>query len=201
MGRVSLLTPQLNKQVKTGLQRELESLSGCFHLRLAIAQALVGGLPEFALVSVRAALYRWAGIKIARGVTIQGRLRLMGRCKDLTRIQVGEGCILAPGVSIGLDAPVVIGENVALGPNVTLCTATHTMGFGSRRMTPKLNALPVTVGDGAWICMNALLLPGVTVGPGAVVAAGSIVTEDVPAHTLVAGNPAQVQHELPFVNR
>ncbi|WP_395144876.1 acyltransferase [Armatimonas sp.] len=196
-----MLTPQINSQIKTGLRREFESLHGCFHLRLTIAQALVGCLPEFALVSVRATLYRWAGIKIARGVTVQGRLWLVGRRKDLSRIQVGEGCILAPGVRIGLDAPVVIGKNVALGPDVTLCTATHTIGFGSRRMTPTLNALPVTVGDGAWICMSALLLPGVTVGPGAVVAAGSIVTEDVSAHTLVAGNPAQVQHELPFANR
>ena len=191
----------MNHQTKTRLRREWASLSGCFHLRLSIAQGLVACLPEFALVSVRAALYRWAGIKIAGGVTVQGRLRLVGRRRDLSQIQIGEGCILAPGVRIGLDAPVVIGKNVALGPDVTLCTATHTVGFGSRRMNPTLEARPVTIGDGAWICMSALLLPGVTIGPGAVVGAGSVIAEDVPAHTLVSGNPAQPPQELPFANR
>jgi maltose O-acetyltransferase len=201
VGKVAFLAPLTDSKTKIGLQRELKSLVGCFHLRLTLAHALVSCLPEFTLVSLRAALYRWAGIQIARGVTVQGRLHLVGRRKDLTQIQIGEGCILAPGVRIGLDAPVLVGKNVALGPGVTLCTATHSMGFGSRRMNPALEAGPVTIGDGAWICMNAILLPGVTVEPGAIVAAGSVVSQDVPSHTLVSGSPSTILQELPFANR
>jgi maltose O-acetyltransferase len=186
---------------KSRLRRELGSLSGCFHPRLALAQALGRCLPEFALVSVRAALYRAAGLALASGVTVHGRLHFVGRRKDLSQIQIGPGCILAPGIRFGLDAPVCLGKNVSLGPGVTLCTATHAMGFGSRRMNPALEARPIVIGDGAWVCMNAILLPGVTVGAGAIVSAGAVVTEDVPPHTLVAGVPATVQQELPFASR
>ena len=60
-----------------------------------------------------------------------------------------------------------------------------------------VNSQPIVIEDDAWIGMNCIILKGVTVGRGAVVGAGSVVTKDVPPWTLVAGNPARVIKELP----
>ena len=62
-------------------------------------------------------------------------------------------------------------------------------------------SLPVAIGDGAWVSMSALILPGVTIGKGAIVRAQSVVVEDVAPHTFVAGNPATVREQLPFAQR
>jgi acetyltransferase-like isoleucine patch superfamily enzyme len=56
---------------------------------------------------------------------------------------------------------------------------------------------PVVIGDYVWICFNAIILKGVTIGEGAIVAAGAVVTKNVPCYTLVAGNPAIVIKEIP----
>jgi len=65
----------------------------------------------------------------------------------------------------------------------------------------EFQALPVTIGDGAWIRLGAIIVPGITIGDGAVVAAGAIVLKDVPPHTYVEGNPAQVIRKLPWAYR
>jgi acetyltransferase-like isoleucine patch superfamily enzyme len=188
-------------RVFTGIKDEISSLKSVYCVNLSVISFLVKKIPDFALVRIRTALYRRAGLTIGTDVTIHGRLRFVGQVKDLSKIRIGSGCIIGTDVALGLDAPITIGDKVALGPGVTLCTATHTIGFGSRRMNPHLEALPIVIEDGAWICINVLILPGVTVGKGAVVGPGSIVTEDVPPHTLVQGNPATVQETLPFANR
>jgi acetyltransferase-like isoleucine patch superfamily enzyme len=84
---------------------------------------------------------------------------------------------------------------VAVGPGVYFITGTHRIGSHTQRAGPVI-AAPIRVGDGVWIGARAILLPGVTVGAGAIVAAGAVVTRDVPADTLVAGVPAQVKRSL-----
>jgi maltose O-acetyltransferase len=183
------------------LLSELETLKGGPRLRALALQRAAQLLPDFTLPRARVALLTAAGLRVGRGTALQGSLHFVGRPWDLSRISIGDGCIVGPNVSFGVDAPIDVGHRVALGPGVTLCTATHSLGFGSRRMHLGTDARPVKIGDGAWICMHALILPGVTVGEGAVVAAGSVVTEDVRAHTLVMGNPATFYQELPFSTR
>jgi acetyltransferase-like isoleucine patch superfamily enzyme len=68
-------------------------------------------------------------------------------------------------------------------------------------MRPELVARPIVIDDGVWIGMHSLILPGVTVGSGSVVSAGSVVVESVPPNTLVSGNPATVVGQLPFGDR
>jgi maltose O-acetyltransferase len=58
-------------------------------------------------------------------------------------------------------------------------------------------ARPIVVEDGAWIALGALILPGVRIGRGAIVGAGSVVSEDVPPNVLVVGNPARATQDLP----
>ena len=158
-------------------------------------------LPDFALVSLRASLYRRAGCDIGPRVSVLGRLTLVGQGDIARRLHVGEGSLIAPGVTLGLDGEITLGRNVSLSPGVTLYTATHALGFGSRRMALGVTPKPIVVEDGVWVGMQSLILPGVTLGRGCVVSAGAVVTQDVPPNTLVAGNPATVQQALPFGNR
>ena len=125
----------------------------------------------------------------------------MGAGKIASRLHIQSGCIVAANVTMGLDGSITLGKNVSISPGATLYTATHALGFGSQRMTPGALAKDITVEDGAWIGMNALILPGVTVGRGAVVSGGSVVHSDVAPNTLVSGNPAALQQVLPFGNR
>lgn len=102
------------------------------------------------------------------------------------------------------DAEVVIGENCDFGPNVTITTPIHPMLADERRklMCPDgaarrlCYARPVHIGSGCWICANVTILPGVTVGDGCVIGAGSVVTRDIPAHSFAAGNPCRVIRAL-----
>ena len=80
-----------------------------------------------------------------------------------------------------------IGENVIISENVIIRDSDNHQITGGNSMFA-----PVIIKDNAWIGMSAIILKGVTVGEGAIVAAGSVVTKDVPPHTIVAGVPARV---------
>ncbi len=93
---------------------------------------------------------------------------------------------------------VTIGSRVLFGPNVSLYAATHPTDPAVRRGTegPEY-ALPITIEDDVWLGGNVVVLPGVTVGRGSTVGAGSVVTRDVEPLTVVAGNPARLIRRLP----
>jgi acetyltransferase-like isoleucine patch superfamily enzyme len=117
------------------------------------------------------------------------------------KIRIGSGANIANRVTISLDAEVRMGNNVSLGPYVKIYTGTHPIGPGSNRRGPEVLAKPVVIEDGSWIGLGAIILPGVTVGHGSIVAAGAVVDEDVPPDSYVAGNPAKVVQQLPWGNR
>ena len=89
---------------------------------------------------------------------------------------------------------VTIGSNVFIGPGAQLYTASHPLDAMMRR-THKISK-PITIGDDCWIGGNAIICPGVTVGKGCVIGAGSVVTKDIPDHSMAAGNPAKVIKKL-----
>ena len=82
---------------------------------------------------------------------------------------------------------IYLGDRVQIGPHVTIVTDNH--DFANRNV---LICKPVKIGNGVWIGANVTILPGVTVGENAVIAAGAVVTTDVPANSIVGGNPARV---------
>jgi acetyltransferase-like isoleucine patch superfamily enzyme len=86
----------------------------------------------------------------------------------------------------GLD----IADDVMIGPNVSLITSSHPIAPSQRRNG--VIAKPIVIGRNVWIAAGATIIGGVTVGENSVVAAGAVVTRDVPANTLVGGNPASV---------
>ncbi len=169
--------------------------------RLVFWTTCAGLLPDFTLTALRAFFFRRAGCDIAPQVALLGRLRLLGAGSIAERLHLKEGCVIAYGVTFGLDADISLGKNVSVSPGVVLYTATHPIGVGSQRMLPFTQPKPIVIEDGAWIGMHSLILPGVTVGRGAVVSAGSVVNANVAADTLVAGNPASPQRVLPFGDR
>lgn len=91
-------------------------------------------------------------------------------------------------------APVTIGSNVFIAPNVQIYTASHPLDAELRKSLE--NALPVSIGDDCWIGGNAVICPGITIGKGCVIGAGSVVTKDIPDNSLAVGNPAKVIKKL-----
>lgn len=88
--------------------------------------------------------------------------------------------------------PVKIGHHVNLAQGVTVTALNHNFKDANKRIDEQgINTAPVTIGDDIWIGANAVILPGVTIGNHSVVAAGAVVTKDVPPRSLVAGVPAK----------
>lgn len=88
-----------------------------------------------------------------------------------------------------------IGNNVWIGANTDIYTVNHPMtATGRRHHLARVE--PVTIGNDVWICGKVTITPGVTIGDNVVVAAGAVVTKDVPSNTLVAGVPARVIRQL-----
>jgi len=164
-------------------------------LRVAWSAARV--LPDFAFPRTRARLLAMLGCDIRRGTAVLGYVHLVGPRDAARNLRVGTGTVIGPGVTLCLDAPITIGKNVSLGPRAVLYTATHPLGAGSRRMLLDVSARPIVVDDGAWVGLGAIILCGVRVGRGSVVAAGAVVNRDVPDDVLVAGNPAEIVEDLP----
>ncbi len=102
-----------------------------------------------------------------------------------SRVFVNYDCVL-------LDcAPITIGDDVQLGPRVQLYTAEHPVEPALRRSGAEY-ALPIVIGDNAWIGGGAIVCAGVSIGRDAVIGAGSVVTRDVPEGVLAVGNPCRV---------
>jgi len=97
---------------------------------------------------------------------------------------------------VSLDvATVTIGDDVQIGPNVQLLTATHPLEPGPRKDKWEA-AEPIVIGDNVWLGGGVIVCPGVTIGADTVVGAGSVVTRDLPSGVIAAGSPARVIREL-----
>ena len=97
------------------------------------------------------------------------------------------------GLHNTIIGPVEIGNNVNLAQGITVTALNHNFSDTNKRIDEQgVSTNPVTIEDDVWVGANAVILPGVTIGEHCVVAAGAIVTKDVPPHSLVAGVPAKV---------
>ncbi len=111
-------------------------------------------------------------------------------CDNGRNIRVGDDFLANYNVTILDRATVTIGDGVLLAPNVLITTVNHSMTAEGRR-AHLCTAAPIVIGNDVWIGGNAVILPGVTLGDNVIVAAGAVVTRDVPDDTLVAGVPAK----------
>lgn len=118
------------------------------------------------------------------------RLALLRGCG----FRIGHGVYIADGLTIVEELAsreqLTIGNRVSIAPNVTLVTSSHPNNSWIRDFAPVARG-PIVIEDDAWIGASAIVLPGVRIGRGAVIGALSVVTSDVPALTIVAGQPAR----------
>jgi maltose O-acetyltransferase len=159
-----------------------------------LVNLVLGILPPSRLFALRRTFLRWGGIELGNDVSFCGRGWVYGR----GRLTIGAETWLSPGVIVYTNeaAQVRIGARCDIGPAVEFVTGSHELGNASRRAGQGA-AGTIDVRDGCWIGARSVILGGVTIGEGSVVAAGSVVTQPVPANTLVAGVPARVKRQLP----
>lgn len=170
-----------------------EELQG-FRPRPLVTRLLASLIPIHAGGRVRVALLRLGGYRIGRGTVMAGTPTITGP-RSQRLLAIGRTCWLNIGCVLDVHSEVTIGDRVQFGQQVMVLTHTHELGSRHARWG-SLEAQPVSIGSGAWLGARATVLPGVTVGEGAVVAAGAVVTRDVPPNTLVGGVPARVIREL-----
>ena len=93
------------------------------------------------------------------------------------------------------DTDIYVGDNVMIGPNVTISAGTHPVHPELRRKQAQYN-LSITNGRNVWIGANSVILPGVRIGDNTVIGAGSVVTRDIPANVVAVGSPCRVLREI-----
>ncbi len=112
---------------------------------------------------------------------------------ETPRLTIGSNTSLNYWSSISVEKSVSIGEHcVIAGETMIFDNNSHNLSYKNNRRMTKDDVAPVTIGNYVWIGTRSIILKGVNIGNGAVIAAGSVVTKDIPPLTLVAGNPAKV---------
>ena len=161
-----------------------------FHLRLRVLNFLLFFLPHLSMNRLRTRMYQLFGFHIGKGTHIMGTMDLEGPGDIYSKLMIGPECQITTPFYADLSGKIVLQRGVSVGNNVVFVTATHEMNFPSRRCG-LVGTKGIVVEDGAWIGACSTVLPGVTIGCGAVVAAGSVVVSDVAPNTLVGGVPAK----------
>jgi maltose O-acetyltransferase len=153
------------------------------NLRLHAAAMLLGRLPPFVGSRVRSRTLRAAGLKLGTNSVFWDLPIIVGPPE---RLHIGESCGFNSGAFFDLHDEVFIGDHVSVGHDVMFLTHTFEQGDSSRRAGRQVQA-PIRVLSGAWLGARVTLMPGVTIGEGAVIGASVVVEKDVPPNTLVMG--------------
>lgn len=141
---------------------------------------------------VRNTIYRWYGIEQSQDCEIKSGCYI-GNGKGV--LKIGRGTFINYNCWFDLGNNITIGKNCNIAMNVTFLNSTHEVGSSEKR-AGKYTPMPITVGDGCWIGANSLIMPGVTIGNGVIIAAGSVVTKSCNNNCLYGGIPAQKIKEL-----
>jgi maltose O-acetyltransferase len=166
------------------------------HPRLRLLDMLVGLLPHFCFNRLRTRLYRGFGLTIGPRTMILGRIELSGSGNIWNKLRIGADCQITSPLYVDINGEVTIGDRVALAHHVILVTSSHELGAEAQRCGA-LKVAPIVIEDGCWIGAGVMVLPGVTIGRGSVIAAGAVVSSDVPPNTLAGGVPARPIKSLP----
>ncbi len=161
------------------------------HFRYLLVRWLLSIFPPYTVYRLRVRLMRLIGFSIGSGTAIFDTPVLVGEADIISRLIIGKQCRIGPGGYFDLAGKVTIHDRTVIAPQITIITGTHEIGSPAVRTGPDLTR-DVEIGEGVWIGARCTILPGVRVGSGAVIAAGAVVTKDVPENTIVGGVPARL---------
>jgi maltose O-acetyltransferase len=171
-----------------------EELRG-IRLRWLLMSGCARLLPRHSLSRVRTLFYRLGGLKVGRSSLFFGPIVIWGKGDAIGRFTVGENCRINSPLYAELDADVRIGNHVSIGPCVTLITMNRDIG-GPADRAGRDRPASISIEDGCWVGAGTIILPGVTLGRGSVVSAGSVVASAVLPNKLVGGVPARLIRSL-----
>lgn len=141
---------------------------------------------------LRRFVYKALGAEIGKNVVFHFKTEIRG----IHKLKIDKGTIVGDNALLDARFGLTLGENVNISSNVSLYTYQHDHRDPYFRCTSN-NTKPIIIGNRAWLGSNVIVLPGVTIGEGAVCCAGCVVTKDVEPYTVVAGIPAKKVNERP----
>lgn len=139
---------------------------------------------------LRPFLYKRGGVELEKGVTICPRCFVGNKY-----LSIGERTFINYNVWFNTAGEINIGKYCNIGFGVTFITSTHEIESGYRRAGNSISK-KIVIGDGTWIGAKAIILPGVKIGKGVIIGAGSVVTKDCEDDCVYAGNPARMIKKL-----
>jgi acetyltransferase-like isoleucine patch superfamily enzyme len=173
--------------------------------------AVIASLTSIAFGRMRAQWYRLRGSNIAPKCTFGCRVRIdHAKCVRIgeratleddvwlkivateARVQIGCHTFMGRGVELDVSRHVSIGDHVLIGPGVFITDHNHNIAADQRIDEQGCSAARVIIGNDVWLGAHVIVLPGVTIGNGAVIGAGAVVTKDVPGYAVCVGVPAKV---------
>lgn len=142
---------------------------------------------DFCLPPLRLLMYRLAGIETET-------IKIRAHCIFTSgRVRIGKGTFI--NYRCVFDGDIDIGTNCDIAMDVLFCGTSHHIG-GHQQRAGQIVFLPIHIENGCWIGARSVILPGVTVGEGSIIAAGSVVTKDCERDSIYAGVPAQLKRRL-----
>lgn len=165
-------------------------------------------LDDSVIVFMETSISAFSGhIQVEKNTCIRGALEIQ---RENGIIEIGSNCYIGDHTRIWAAENIKIGNNVLIAHNVNIFdNDTHPVDYkdrrndaeniifhGVRKNYPSLKSKAIDIGDDVWIGCNSIILKGVKIGNGSIIAAGSVVTKSVPPFSLVAGNPAKIVKEL-----
>ena len=145
----------------------------------------------FSKIHVRPFIVRMFGVNCGNKCKIRKPIYIQHH----KNIVIGNNSFIFGQSYIDAMGSVTIGDNVRIAPQVMIVTGTHEIGKPEQRAVETL-AEPIVIGDGCWIGARVTITSGVSIGEGCIVSAGSVVMRSMPAHSLIAGNPARPVQKL-----
>lgn len=143
-------------------------------------------LPETRCFGIKKLLWKLAGVHIGENVRICSSACIIGD----GALTISDGTWIGPGCFISSSSEVLIGHDCNIAPKVNIITGTHEIDTVGPSIAGTGYAMPIEIGNGVWICAGCTVIAGVKIGDKSVLAAGSIVTKDVPSGELWGGVPA-----------